>query len=139
MTRHPIPTPALGEKKLWKNLGQTCLLVFLLHSVSALSAAAPARDEKQVALPRLTQIDAFPDEYRAAVRVVIAALSAAGAKPDEYFAIITPTKEGPLEVFLKHQSHPVDNSHWLGDACGRCLVTSYDPKTGKVSRFQGIR
>jgi len=87
----------------------------------------------------LTELNSFPREYRGAVRAVIAAVSADGAKPNEYFAIITPSKKGVLNFYLKHESHPADDSMTLGDTCAQCRMTSYDPATGKVSRFLAIK
>jgi len=110
----------------------------LMLATATVSVAAPASEEKKIASPRLTQIDAFPEKYRDVVCAVIAALSAEGMKPEEYFSVITPNKEGLLEAHLTHQSHPVD-SRWLGDECRRCRIAFYDPKTGKVLKFQGIR
>jgi hypothetical protein len=112
--------------------------ILLMLATAMVSVAAPASEEKKSAPPRLTQIDAFPEKYRDAVRAVIAALSAASGKPEEYFGAFTLGKEGLLEVHLTHQSHPVD-SRWLGDECGRCRIAFYDPKTGKILKFQGIR
>lgn len=67
-----------------------------------------------------------------------AALIAEGTKAGEFFAVVSPGKEGLLEVSLKHQSHP-DDSHSLGDQCGRRRTAFYDPKTGKILRFQFAR
>jgi hypothetical protein len=118
---------------------KTFYFTLLMFATTAVLTATPATEEKKIALPRLTQVDAFPDQYRDAVRAVIAALSADGITPSEYFAQVSLTKEGMLEFYLKHQSHPADDSGWRGDACGRCRTTSYDLKTGKVSKIYGIR
>jgi hypothetical protein len=87
---------------------------------------------------RLSQVDAFPAEHRAAVRAVVAALVARGCNAIEYLADISTSDEGFLQVHLRHESHPADGS-WRGDPCGRCRIAWCDPKTGTVSRFQGIR
>ena len=113
-----------------------CFALLMLATPAA-SIAAPASEEKAIASPRLTQIDAFPEKYRDAVRAVIAALPAE-RKPEEFFTGVTSSKEGLLEFHLTHQSHPAD-SRWLGDECRRCLIAFYDPKTTKVLKFQGIR
>jgi hypothetical protein len=89
-------------------------------------------------MPRLMQVEDFPDEYRAAVRAVAAAMAAGGREPSEYTAEVSPTAEGLLEVYARHDSHPPGGS-WRGDPCGRCCVARYDPKTGAVSRVLGIR
>jgi len=118
---------------------KTFYFVILMFAATAALIAAPASEEKKITLPRLTQADAFPERYREAVRAVIAALSANGGKPSEYFAEVLPSDEGQLKLYLKHQSHPADDSGWRGDACSRCLIAFYDFKTGKFLRFQGIR
>ncbi len=115
-----------------------CGFMFLMFAAVAAFAAAPAGEERKVTMPRLTRIDAFPENHRDAVRAVIAVLSADGGKPGDYFAGVFPDEDGLLEISLRHQSHP-DDSNWRGDQCGRCRIAFYDPKTGKVLRFQGIR
>jgi hypothetical protein len=114
-------------------------LALLLLAAATVLIAAPAADAKKIALPRLTQVDAFPEKYRDAVRAISAALSAGGGKPSEYFAELSVEKEGILEFYLKHQSHPADDSGWKGDACGRCRMAFYDSKAGRFLKFQGIR
>jgi hypothetical protein len=84
------------------------------------------------------QFEAFPEEYRAAVRAVAAAMSATGREPGEYTAEVSPTAEGLLEVYARHDSHPAGGS-WRGDPCGRCCVARYDSSTGAVPRVLGIR
>lgn len=98
--------------------------------------AAPSGNQTDVG-PRLIAVDAFPEEYRVAVGAVIAAMSAEGYKPGEYFASIH-QKEGVLEIHLTHESHPPEN-HRRGDTCGKCRITHYNPKNGRLSRFEGIR
>ena len=114
-------------------------LALLMFATAAMSIAAPASEKQEVALPRLTQVDAFPEKYRDAVRTVIAALSADGGKPSEYFAKFSRERDGIWEFILKHQSHPADDSQWRGDACSRCRIAFCDPKSGKFMKFQGIR
>jgi hypothetical protein len=111
----------------------------LMLATVVVSVAAPASEEKKPAVPRLTQVDAFPEKYRDAVRAISAALSADGGKPSEYFAEFSAEKDGIWEFYLKHQSHPADDSGWRGDACSRCRIAFYNSKTGKILRFQGIR
>jgi hypothetical protein len=89
-------------------------------------------------MPRLVQVEAFPDEHREAVRAVAAAMAARGREPGEYTAEVSPTADGLLEVYARHDSHPA-GGRWKGDRCGRCCVARYDPKTGAVSRVLGIR
>ena len=45
-------------------------------------------------MPRLVQVEAFPDEHRAAVRAAAAAMAAAGREPAEYTAEVTPAAGG---------------------------------------------
>ena len=107
-------------------------------ATATVSIAAPASEKKEIALPRLTQVDAFSEKYRDAVRAVIAALSADGGKPSEYFAEFSGERGGVWEFYLKHQSHPADDSQF-GDACSRCRMAFCDPKSGRFLKFQGIR
>ena len=101
--------------------------------------------DAQIKLPSRRLNGSFPEDYREAVRAVIAALVADGAKPEEFFAEISTSADNRLEFYLKHQSHPTAGSHSLeepfsfGDVCGRCRITLFDPATGKVSAFQGIK
>jgi hypothetical protein len=113
------------------------LTVFL---ASVLTAAVPDVLTKEQNLPRLTEVSSFPENDRAAIRTVIAALTADGGKPGEYFAEFWNSSEaGVLTIHLKHESHPsVESFLAVGDSCGHCLMAYYDLKTGKV-RFQGIR
>ena len=87
---------------------------------------------------RLVQVEEFPEEHRAAVRAVAAAMAARGRAPVEYTAEVSSTADGLLEVYAQHDSHP---SGWSGrgDPCGRCCVVRYDPKTDAVSRVIGIK
>jgi len=87
---------------------------------------------------RLVQIEAFPEEHRAAVRAVAAAMAAAGYEPGDYTAEVSPAARGLLDVYAQHDSHPAGLSA-RGDLCGRCRVARYSPKTGAVSRIFGIR
>ena len=89
-------------------------------------------------MPRLMQVEAFPEEHRVAVRAVAAAMAADGRNPDEYTAEVYPGARGLLEVSARHDSHPADG-HGRGDACGRCCVARYSPRTGRVLRIFGIR
>ncbi len=114
-------------------------LALLMLVTTAISIAATASEKKEVALPRLTQVDAFPEKYRDAVRAVIAALSADDGKPSEYFAKFSRERDGIWEFTLKHQSHPAEDSQWRGDACIRCRIAFCDPKSGRVLKLQGIR
>ena len=111
----------------------------MLLSIATLSVASPLRQDKAMALPRLTQVDSFPEQYRDAVRAVSAVLTEDGGKPGEYFVEIHSNASGVLEFYLKHESHPLNISGGLGDICGRCRVTNYNPNTGAVSRIHGIR
>lgn len=88
-------------------------------------------------MPRLTQMKAFPEEQRAA-RAVAAALAAEGREPGAYTAEVSAVARGLLEFHARHDGHPVD---WAGrgDACGRCCVIRYSPRTGRVLRIFGIR
>jgi hypothetical protein len=86
----------------------------------------------------LLQVEAFPEEYRAAVRAVAAALAARGRDPGEYTAEVAPAADGLLEVHARHDSHPAGGS-WRGDPCGRCRVARYDPRADTVVRVLGIR
>jgi hypothetical protein len=114
-------------------------LAVLMLATSVVAITAPDSDAKKIAVPRLTQVDAFPEKYRDAVRAIGSALSSGGGKPGEYFAEFLGEKDGLWEFHLKHQSHPVDDSQWMGDACSRCRVAFYDPKAGKFLKFQGIK
>jgi hypothetical protein len=87
---------------------------------------------------RLVQVEAFPEEHRAAVRAVAAAMAAAGREPGEYTAEVSPAARGLLEIYARHDRHPA-GWHGRGDACGRCCVARYSPKTGRVLRIFGIR
>ncbi len=89
-------------------------------------------------MPRLVQVDAFPEEHRAAVRAVAAAMAAAGREPGDYTVEVSTTARGLLEVYARHDGHPAGWSG-RGDPCGRCCVARYNPKTGAVSRVIGIR
>jgi hypothetical protein len=89
-------------------------------------------------MPRLTQVEAFPEEHRAAVRAVAAAMAAASRPPGDYTAEVSPAAGGLLEIHARHDLHPTGWSG-RGDPCGRCCVTRYDPGTGAVSRVIGIR
>jgi hypothetical protein len=117
---------------------KTFYMALLMFAATTALVAVPAAEEKKSVLPRLTQIDAFPESSRDAVLAVIAALTAEGTKASEFFAVVSPGKEGLIEVSLKHQRHP-DDSRWLGDECKRCRTAFYDPKSGKVLRFQFVR
>lgn len=89
-------------------------------------------------MPRLVQIEAFPEEQREAVRLVAAALTSSGREPDDYSAEVSMAARGQWEVYLRHDDHPAGWSG-RGDACGRCCVARYNPRTGVVSRIIGIR
>ena len=117
---------------------KTYCIALLMYAATAALGAAPAVNENKIASPRLTQVDAFPESSRDAVRAVIAALNATGEKAGEFFAVVAPGKGGLLEISLKHQSHP-DDSRWLGDECKRCRTAFYDPRTGKVLRFRFVK
>jgi hypothetical protein len=111
----------------------------LLFTLITLVSPALAGDEKKGESRLLTQVDSFPEELREALRVVSAFLAARGEHPEEYYAWVSREKDGLWEISLRHQSHPVEKSSWRGDACSRCRIAFYDPKTGKVLRLQGIR
>lgn len=113
-------------------------ILALLFLVAGIATAAPASEAKTEERVRLTNVEGFPQAYRDAVRAVIAALSADGSKPEEYFAEISPTGDSTLGFHLIHQSHNPD-PHWVGDSCGKCRTTTYDTKSGKVSKIYGIR
>ena len=88
---------------------------------------------------RLAQADTFPEEHRAAVRAAAAAMTAEGYDVNEYAAEVESSGRG-LEVHLQHDDHAAAAARsWRGDACGRCRVVEYDPRTGAVSRVLGIR
>ncbi len=89
-------------------------------------------------MPRLVQVEAFPEEHCAAVRAVAAAMAAVGREPGEYTAEVSPAAGGLVEVYARHDSHPAAWSG-KGDPCGRCCVARYDPRTGTVSRVLGIK
>jgi len=111
----------------------------LLVAITTVSLAAPLKNDKAITLTRLNEVDAFPEQYRKAVCAVSAALLTDGAKPSEYFAEISPQKDGLLKIYLRHQSHSTDRPGELGDACNRCRSATFDSKTGKASKISGIR
>src|SRR4051812_48400784 len=59
---------------------------------------------------RLVQIEAFSEEYRAAVRAVAAAMAAEGRNPGEYTAKVSLVAGGLLEVYARHDSHHAGRS-----------------------------
>ena len=89
-------------------------------------------------MPRLTQVEAFPEQHRPAMRAVAAAMAASGRNPSEYTAEAYPVGETRLEVHARHHRHP-DHRTRRGDLCGRCCVARYNPTTNTVSPINGIR
>ena len=89
-------------------------------------------------MPRLMQVEAFPEEHRVAVRAVAAAMAADGRNPDEYTAEVYPGARGLLEVSARHDSHPAD-WHGRGAACRPFSVARYTTTTGRGLRIFGIR
>lgn len=87
---------------------------------------------------RLAQIEAFPEEYCAAARAVATAMAAVDRAPNEYTVEVSPVARGLLEFYARHDCHPAGWSG-RGDACGKCCLVRYSPKTGRVLRIVGIR
>jgi hypothetical protein len=86
------------------------------------------------ASPRLSTVSAFPQEHQAAAVATIAAVEAKGGTAEEYFATITSAADGSIEVYLTHRScPPLQKGTVRGDPCGRCRVTYFYPKEGRLS------
>jgi len=104
----------------------------------AINAAIAAFEKKRAAILRLSDVDAFPEDYRPAVRAAVGALSADGRTASEYFAVVGSTKDGHVEVDLIHESCPTD-SNLRGDPCGHCRIAFFDPMTMKLSRLSVVQ
>lgn len=96
-----------------------------------LGAAAPST------APRLNELAKFPKEHAPAVQAVLAAVTQAGLKPDEYFAEIS-REDDLLHFWLIHECHD-PSPEWRGDSCSRCRTITYDPRSATVSKLSGIR
>lgn len=85
---------------------------------------------------RLTEVEPFPMDERKIVSAVIGALGRTDAKPEQYLATVK-RSNGEFQVGLRHESDHADYAV-CGDACGKCRVAVYDPRSGTV-RINGIR
>ncbi len=106
---------------------------------TALVLCGAEHDVKRSVEHRVTDVSAFVPTDQVIVRVVLAEFARGDRKASEYFLTLTPTKDGVVHVFLKHESHPADEGSWRGDACGRCLITEFDLSTGRLAPFRGFR
>jgi hypothetical protein len=106
-----------------------------VHTSSLSSAEVMAFLERfGPASPRLSMVEAFPQEHRAAALATIAAIKAEGWATEEYYATITSAVEGSVEIYLTHQSCPaLQKETARGDPCGGCRLAYFYPKEGRLS------
>jgi hypothetical protein len=81
-------------------------------------------------------VDAFPAEYREAVRTVAAALAEYGERAEEFQADVEPKEDGQILLFhLWHESaFEPRNRNVVGNPGGKCRDVRYDVKQRKVTQ-----
>jgi hypothetical protein len=121
------------------SMKSTFLFVLLVLTVVTCPRAI-AQQSAPVKEARLTDTNAFPAELHEAIAAVNSAFASQGGKAKEYFASVSRGSNGLIAVYLRHESHdPEKYRGWRGDGCGKCRTTTYDPRTKKVGKFDGIR
>ncbi len=119
-------------------MNRTLSLLLLLPLIASPLEAAPPIAPKPTPAPRLTDTNAFSPQQLIAMRAVTRELEKRGANPDQYFVYIAKSKTGILDIHLKHQDHTAKGPT-VGDICGKCRITHYDPMTGVLSPLLGYK
>ena len=95
-----------------------------------------ASESKTAPIPRLTEIESLPREFREPTRMVVGAVSALGLNPGEYFVEIHANDSDHTIAFsLWHESAMAYFEMTRGDPTGKCRTAYYSVEQKRVIKI----